>query len=276
MHTHACMHIHRHTCIILGNNWLDMSSIIAQRSLGLLDVPLDCESRAKSLMPVFYFRQLFCSHIRPKIIVGLTDGLYAVTDGLHAQYFDHYDSVDSESVASPKVWPIEIDTSFGVAAVTYRAGSGSKERDSMGDTTTTMLGCRCTDNADLPPTRIQCALALKGLSTVSTTAYTSDISYTSDGIYSKMRGLTRVPRWPPRFRQPLMLYCSRGLRLTYMTCSMAQISVQSVRWPVTRFTGRWALTHTYIYIHTQTYVYIISTCALRSLGVCMRTMHTLL
>jgi hypothetical protein len=45
---------------------------------------------------------------KQKIVVGLTDGLYAVTDGVHAQYFNHYDSVDT--MASPNVWPIEIDT----------------------------------------------------------------------------------------------------------------------------------------------------------------------
>ena len=80
-------------------------------------------------------------------MIGLADGLYADTDGVHAQYFNHYYSV--ESVASPNVWPIEIDTCFGVAAVTYTAWSGSEARDGMGDTTRTMLGCRCTDNAGL-------------------------------------------------------------------------------------------------------------------------------
>ena len=142
-----------------------------------MDNQLDCESRAKSLTPAFYSRQLFFCKTRQKIVVGLTDGLYAVTDGLHAQYFNHYDSV--ESVASPNVWPIEIDTRFGVAAVTYRAASGSEERNCMGHTTTTMLGCGCTDNAGLPPMRIQCALALKGVGTASATAYASDTSYAS-------------------------------------------------------------------------------------------------
>jgi hypothetical protein len=127
---------------IFVDNWLDVSSIIAQRSLGLLNDQLDCVSRAKSLTPAFYSRQLFGSEDsnRRKIVVGLTEGLYAVTDGVHAQYFNHYDSV--ESITSPYVWPIEIDTRFGVAAVTYRAGSGSEDRDSMGETTTTMMGCR--------------------------------------------------------------------------------------------------------------------------------------
>jgi hypothetical protein len=128
---------------VLVDNWLDVSSIIAQRTLGLLGKgQADCISSAKSLTPAFYSRQLFGTEgaNRRKVVVGLTEGLFAVTDGVHAQYFNHYDSV--ESIASPYVWPIEIDTSFGVAAVTYRAGTGSEDRDSMGEATTTMLGCR--------------------------------------------------------------------------------------------------------------------------------------
>ncbi len=99
----------------LIDNWLDVSSIIAQRFLGLLSPEaaeaLDCEATAKSLVPAAYSRQLFTdgqnvTTNRPKVVVGLTPGLYAVTDGRHAQYFNHYDSV--ETMASPNVWPIEV------------------------------------------------------------------------------------------------------------------------------------------------------------------------
>lgn len=126
------------------DNWIDVSSIIAQRSLGLMSdaqaQAIDCESNAQSILPASYSKQLFDSANRPRIVVGLTNGLYAITDGLHAQYFNHYDGI--ESMASPNVWPIEVDTRFGVAAVTY-GGGGSEDRDSStGETTTTMMGCR--------------------------------------------------------------------------------------------------------------------------------------
>ena len=231
---------------VLGDNWLDVSSIIAQRSLGLLDDQLDCESTAKSLTPAFYSRQLFSSNTRQKIVVGLTDGLYAVTDGLHAQYFNHYDSV--ESVASPNVWPIEIDTRFGVAAVTYRAGSGSEERDGMVDTTTTMLGCRCTDNEGLPPMRIQCALALKGVGTASAIAYASDTSYASPTAKTSADSGAAMAS---SFQTVFDVVFQQRSTAAYITCSMAKISVQSVRWPATLFTGRWALTHIHTLTHTQ-------------------------
>jgi hypothetical protein len=224
-----------HNLGVLGDNWLDVSSIIAQRSLGMLDDQLDCESRAKSLTPAFYSKQLFSSSARQKIVVRLTDGLYAVTDGVHAQYFNHYDSV--ESVASPNVWPIEIDTRFGVAAVTYRAGSGSEERDCMGDTTTTMLGCRCTDNSGLPPMRIQCALALKGIGTASASAYASDASYTSSSKANTTASMGST--MASAFQTVFDVVFQQRSTTDHMTCSMAQISVQSVRWPATRFTGRY-------------------------------------
>lgn len=126
------------------DNWLDVSSIIAQRSLHLLSeeqaAAIDCESNAKSLTPAFYSKQLFSNPNRPKIVVGLTTGLYAVTDGLNAQYFNHYDGV--ESLAASNVWPIEIDTRFGVAAVTYGGGALEDRDQSTGESATTMLGCR--------------------------------------------------------------------------------------------------------------------------------------
>ena len=71
---------------MLIDNWLDVSSIIAQRSLGLLSeeaaAALDCESVAKSLAPASYSKDLFDdASNRHKVVVGMTDGLYAVTDG---------------------------------------------------------------------------------------------------------------------------------------------------------------------------------------------------
>ncbi len=223
---------------IMVDNWIDVSSVIAQRSLGLGSADeTDCESKAMSLTPAFYSRQLFdaagdgSGNNRQKIVVGLTQGLYAVTDGVHAQYFNHYDSV--ESIASPNVWPIEIDTSFGVAAVTYRSGSGSEERDGMGDTTTTMLGCRCTDNGGLPPMRIQCALALKTVAASSSYRFTQDRSTSSGG------NTADSDPFSSQFQQVFDVVFQQRSTANYMSCNMAQISVQSVRWPSTRFSGRY-------------------------------------
>jgi hypothetical protein len=120
---------------------------------------------------------------------------------------------------------------FGVAAVTYRAGSGLEERDSMGETTTTMMGCRCTDNAGLPPIKIQCALALRTAGTVARAASSQPSESEQDESSSFLRSAASANVFDVIFQQ--------RSTADYMTCKMTQISVQSVRWPVTRFSGRY-------------------------------------
>jgi hypothetical protein len=119
---------------IMVDNWLDVSSIIVLKTFGL-DPGLECESQAALLTPAAYSRDIFGTN--RTTVVGLTPGLYAVTDGVHAQYFNHYDGVNS--VVSPSIWPFPIDVRFGVAAVTF---STEQRDESTGDTSTTMLGCR--------------------------------------------------------------------------------------------------------------------------------------
>lgn len=226
---------------VMVDNWLDVISIIGQRALRLLSaeeaIALDCEANAKSLNPAFYLKSFFdgsdtTTTNRHKIVVGLTEGLYAVTDGRHAQYFNHYDSV--ESMASPNVWPIDIDTRFGVAAVTYGSGSGAEDRDGVGQDTTTMLGCRCTDNDGLPPIRIHCALALKSAATMSAAAAAAAASKSSTGNSDNNASSFFLSAPDTTFE---VVFQQRSTA-NYMMCAMTQISVQSVRWPATRFTGR--------------------------------------
>jgi hypothetical protein len=225
---------------VVIDNWIDVSSIIVQRMLRILsDDEATCEQQAKSLAPAFYSRQLFGSaNNRPKVVVGLTPGLYSITDGMHAQYFNHYDSVDT--LASPYVWPIEIDTRYGVAAVTFRANSGSEERDGSGETTTTMMGCRCIDNEGLPPMRVQCALALKNVGVAASAAGANN---------GAAGGNDNDPAFnlQAAFNNVFDVVFQQRSTADYMTCAMAQISVQSVRWPATRFTGRYAIFFSLVY-----------------------------
>lgn len=184
---------------VMVDNWFDVASIIVVKTFGI-DPRAECEQQARLLSPASYSRDIFGTN--RTIVVGLTPGLYAVTDGTHIQYFNHYDGVDS--MVTPNAWPIPIDVRYGVAAVTYR----TEQRDgSTGDTSTTMMGCRCLDNGGKPPMRIECALALK------------------ESIFgSNFDAMTNV--FDVVFQQ--------RSTADYMMCSMAQISVQSVRWPVSR------------------------------------------
>ena len=47
--------------------------------------------------------------------MGLTDWLYAVTDGTLAYYLAHTDGTQTKTQA----WPYPVDPSLGIAAVTY-------------------------------------------------------------------------------------------------------------------------------------------------------------
>lgn len=191
------------------DNWLDISSIIVQEFIGI-DTGTDCEAQALALSPANYSRALFGTN--ETRVVGLTEGLYAVTDGYHAQYFNHYNSV--ETIIVPNAWPEPIDVSMGVAAVTYWDDHGA-ERDSLGFSSTTMLGCRCMDNAGAPPMRIRCVLAL-----MEEQAYGDSISVEDDLAFD-------------------VVFHQRSTA-NYMTCKTSEISVQSVRWPSTRFTRAFA------------------------------------
>lgn len=182
----------------LVDNWLDVSSIIVQKNFGL-DPRAECEAQAQLLTPASYSRAVFGTN--RTVVVGLTPGLYAVTDGTHAQYFNHYDSI--ESTIATNAWPIEIDVRFGVAAVTHSV----RQRDgAFAQTTTTMMGCRCLDSNGKPPMRLECALALKEKIALQPSA---------ENVFE-------------------VVFQQRSTA-NYMTCAMAQISIQSVRWPATRF-----------------------------------------
>lgn len=99
------------------DNWLDVSSIVIQETLGI-DTDTECRELSLSLTPANYSRQVFgTNEVR---VVGLTEGLYAVTDGNSVQYFNHYGS--TESIVSAGAWPIQVDVSYGIASVTYFEG----------------------------------------------------------------------------------------------------------------------------------------------------------
>jgi hypothetical protein len=183
------------------DNWLDVTSVIIQRALGVGE-GLTCEMTAQGITPLNANPALF--EDREFLVVGLTAGLYAATDGKNTQYFNHYQSV--ESIEKEDAWPIQVEVGLGVAAVTFYQGDG--ELDDMGDRTTTLLGCRCTDQ----PTgmEIQCALSLyeqvyMGSAIDSEVDLTFNVTFQHDATKRAMR------------------------------CVETEISVQSVRWPVTRF-----------------------------------------
>lgn len=200
----------------MADNWLDVSSIIVQESIGISS-RTDCETSLGNLAYANYSRELFQGAEAQLRVVGLTEDMYAVTDGTHAQYFYHGKS-GGESVISPHAWPVPgaIDTSLGVAAVTYLLGNPG-ERDHSGEPSTAMLGCSCSDSAGAPPMRIFCHLSLYEIQSYSGPAETNS-SFSLDKALS------------------FEVVFQKRSTANYLTCSQAEISVQSARWPATRIT----------------------------------------
>jgi hypothetical protein len=180
------------------DNWLDMTSFIIQSALGL-DTGLQCDGVSLALTPLNRSSDVFGSN--KTVVVGLTRDLYAITDGNSVQYFSHRDTV--RSIIAIDAWPIQVDTSLGIAAVSFLDGDGSLDND--GAKSTSMMGCRC-ENVD-QEMRIVCAIL----------QYEGDTTSTSEE--------TRV------FDVSFQQRSTAG----QMSCMEADISVQSVRWPVTRF-----------------------------------------
>lgn len=171
----------------------------------------DCAEESLSLTYANYSREAFTPGERIRV-VGLTEGLYAVTDGRDIQYFSHYGA--AESVVAVEAWPFPVDVSMGVAAVTYHDDNPG-ERDTIGNPSTAMLGCACEDT-ESEGMRIRCAIAIYGPGGGGGSGNASSAS---------------------SLHQPeLNVVFHKRSTAMHMRCSSSEISVQSVRWPATRFT----------------------------------------
>jgi hypothetical protein len=146
-----------------------------------------------------------------KAVVGLTDWMYAVTDGTTAVYMGHSEPGE----ARVQVWPFPgtMDVSLGVAAVTYSSvhdldvsAFSSGKRTSGAMQTTAMLACNCSDDAMLGM-RVLCSIL--PMTGVPTEAALED--YLLEVLFPD----------------------TDGARL--YTCAGVDIYVKSVRWSYTRY-----------------------------------------
>ena len=127
------------------DNWINIAFFIVQSVL--TDAPSPCSTEDAGLIPDILARDsIFTGTTRA--VVGLTDWLYAVTDGITAVY-----KGSNDPGAKVQSWPSQVDASLGIAAVVYStvhdvdvsAISGMQTSSTM--QTTSMLGCTCTDDA---------------------------------------------------------------------------------------------------------------------------------
>lgn len=189
------------------DNWANVALLIVQTVLNA--DPPQCESaESHAMIPDLLAADSVFQGATT--VVGLTDWLYAVTDGRTAMYLGHTDG----NRARVRTWPYRVDPTLGVAAVTYSAVqdldvsalSNGKTAGTM--QTTGMLGCNCSDtDAGM---RILCAiLPISGVPSEAALEH-----YRTEVLFSD-------PRAP-------------GLYV----CAGVDLYVKSVRWSYTRYEPR--------------------------------------
>ena len=134
------------------------------------------------------------------VMTAITSSVFTVTDGTSIQYFDTGRAMQVVTSPLGEGWPIEVDVTFGVAVVSLPGGLDSEGQS------TGLLGCRCDDVGG--KMAITCAVAPHYGATALT-----------------------MPKhvFPVEFQV--------ATTASKMSCGGSKISVQSIRWPVTRYTS---------------------------------------
>lgn len=186
------------------DNWLNVGLLIIETALG--GTPPVCASSVDtSMIPDLLAADPIFPASSRTVLVGLTDWLYAVTDGTTAVYTGH------GAQARMARWPYRVDPSLGVAAVTYSqvheldVSTFSSGKTAHAMQTTAMLGCDCQDTAE--GLAVSCAI-------LPSSGVPSESSYEN----YRLRVLFSDPR-------AAALY----------TCAGVDLYVKSVRWSYTRY-----------------------------------------
>jgi hypothetical protein len=143
------------------DNWGNVALLVVETAVAGAENAPRCDPVGSGLMPDLVAGDAVFGGAATAV-VGLTDWLYAVTDGRTAVYMGHSDGAQ----ARVQVWPYPgmVDVGLGLAAVTYSSAhdldvsalSGG-QRTSGAMQTTAMLGCNCTDDA-LLGMRVLCSI----------------------------------------------------------------------------------------------------------------------
>ena len=184
----------------LLDNWASVAFAISQRTL--TGIPEPCPE------PIALGPDTFRAGLLEgaTAVVGLTEWTLAATNATVAYFY----GAGQDGIA-PRAWPIPIDPSMGVAAVSYGevsgdgAASSSQGSRPAATQTTTLLGCSCIDTT--AGIAIRCALLPRYATAITTADATFDVWFQDSTWVSDL------------------------------SCAAVEISVHSVRWPVRRYEG---------------------------------------
>jgi hypothetical protein len=121
------------------DNWLDVTTLVIQEVIMPGTSPR-CDSPSLSTLNVSDEAHKLLFGSNNSVVVGLTETMFASTDGYSVMYYSTAKRVVQSEIAQA-VWPIPIDVKMGIAAVSYGDG-GEQGDDHAHGRTTTMMGCR--------------------------------------------------------------------------------------------------------------------------------------
>lgn len=177
------------------DNWLDVVILIVEEALGRPTPP--CKKVPDLLRDFDYKANTFGTN--ETLIVGMTEYMFARTDGLSVQYFSL--DRDWQTMIHRDAFPFDVNLAYGVAAISHFPDA---DHDPKGDDTTSLLGCSC-------------AYTSVGVQ------FTCGVAMFTDTVAAEQRTIG------VKFQLP-----STG---QVLSCNKVMVRVESVRWPVSRFTA---------------------------------------
>jgi len=177
------------------DNWLDVLVLIVESGLGRPNPT--CATVPDLLRNFSYRANTFGTN--ETLLVGMTEHMFARTDGLSVQYFST--DRDWQTIVHRDAFPFDVNLAYGVAAVSHFPDA---DHDPKGDDTTSLMGCSC-------------AYTSAGIQ------FTCGVAMFTDAVSTQDRTIG------VKFQLP-----STGQMLQ---CNKVMVRVESVRWPVSRFTA---------------------------------------
>lgn len=182
----------------LIDNWADITLLLVEKAVGLNPGGSYCDSARGDVTVAWQAAGEILSTTLPRQVVGLTDNMYAITDGVSTVYRSLVQR--GQFYYAIENWPVEIEPRYGVAAVSH---STLFDPDNSGDGRTGLLGCRCEDGSE-------------GIEVVCTSVPFQKNPDDSPETYN----ISTIHR---------IQFASGGMMVQHMSCAKTKIKVASLR-----------------------------------------------
>lgn len=210
------------------DNWLDVLILIIEATIHI--TPPKCDTIPSLLANVDFRTAMFASNATT--ITGLTDTVFARTDGTGVQYFSM--DKDWQTMLHPNAFPFTTNINYGVAAITH---INDFEHDINGNDRMDILGCQCFEGI-----QIICGVAMQ-----------------SDQIDAYSRTIE------VSFQLP-------STAAVIGSCNSISIYVETLRWPQTRHSQSKSPTSSRVLVKADAAIWVKPKCSTDSIDlVCVES-----